>query len=105
MQGLNVKVDSSVTEGNMKNQESQPTRTHSAKNVDSLVDGERRSKIRGTHGNKDIPIIVISGFGSVKTRSNLLDRGLISAYFTKPFSVSEVVNTIRLLISDDFGNC
>ena len=55
--------------------------------------------------DKDIPIIVITGFGSNKSREHLLEGGLVSAYFGKPFSSSEIANTVTLLISDDCGNC
>ena len=53
--------------------------------------------------NMDIPIIVVSG--NHKKGCELVKEGLVSAFFPKPYTVTDLLNTVKILISDTLGTC
>ena len=63
---------------------------------------EMISIIRKT--DTDIPILVISG-GRYKRGCELVKEGMVSACFPKPFEYIDVLNMVKLLLSDDLGSC
>ena len=63
---------------------------------------EMISIIRKT--DTDIPILVISG-GRYERGCELVKEGMVSACFPKPFECIDVLNMVKLLISDDLGSC